>query len=670
MPAVRMPVHAAPQMAPSTTIVISQVYGGGGNSGALYTNDFIELHNVGNNTVSLSGWTIQYASATGTSFTSVTTSSLSGSLAPGQYYLVQLSGGSSCSGNPCGVALPTPDATGTINMAANAGKVALVNNSTLLSVSCPTGGNIIDFVGYGSTANCFEGSGPAPAPSATTADLRDPSGNSCSDTDINASDFTATTPNARNTASALTYCVATATPTGTATITPTDTTTNTPTNTGIATNTSTSTGTPTNTGTATPTGFLSVLINEVAWAGTGTSTLPNPDDEWIELYNPSNTNTIDLSGWVLKSNDNTPNVPLTGHSIPPKGFLILARKTGTFSDVTPDIIYGDTGTIALSNSGEILSLLDSNGTTIDTANISYGASKWAAGSASPTYASMERRGVVSDSPSSWFTFAGTPFAHDRNNNLINGTPGRDNWALSVTATPTRTPTITRTPTRTPTKFVTSTPTRIPPQPLLVINEFVPRPGHDWNNDGVINSGDEYIEILNHGVIDVNLSGYSLDDEVNVGSTPYRLPAITLKPGERHVFYGSETGLLLGDGGDGVRLLKPNGQLMDAYNYFVVRFPDESYCRLPDNGGADDWNQYCFPTPGLQNSLSESSVNPPTSGNAENLCPIADTLPQDFVLAECPPFGNNIWNRAYWDKFGWYDERYLPKSPGKWNVFVD
>jgi hypothetical protein len=214
------------------------------------------------------------------------------------------------------------------------------------------------------------------------------------------------------------------------------------------------------------------------------------------------------------------------------------------------------------------------------------------------------------------------------------------------------------------------PTALPPAPLLAINEFLPRPGHDWNLDGVINSGDEYIEILNHGVIDVNLSGYSLDDEVNIGSPPYRLPAITLKPGERHVFYGSETGLLLSDGGDGVRLLKPNGQLMDAYNYSVVRYPDESYCRLPDNGGADDWNQNCFPTPGLQNSLSGASVNPPKTGGEEELCPIADTLPQDFVLAECLPFGNRIWNPAYWDKLGWFDEKYLPESPGKWPLFAD
>ena len=198
---------------------------------------------------------------------------------------------------------------------------------------------------------------------------------------------------------------------------------------------------------------------------------------------------------------------------------------------------------------------------------------------------------------------------------------------------------------------------------------MPRPGHDWNGDGVVNVGDEFIELINHGVIDVNLSGYTLDDEVNIGSTPYHLPSITMRPGDRRVFYGIETGLLLSDGGDGVRLIKPNGQLGDAYNYRVVRFPDQSYCRLPDNGGLDDWNQNCFPTPGLQNSLG-SSVNPPVSADADNLCPIADTLPNDFVLAECPPYGINIWNAAYWDRTGWFGERFLPESPGKWNVFLD
>jgi hypothetical protein len=205
----------------------------------------------------------------------------------------------------------------------------------------------------------------------------------------------------------------------------------------------------------------------------------------------------------------------------------------------------------------------------------------------------------------------------------------------------------------------------------VINEFVPRPGRDWNNDGIVNVKDEYIEVLNHGTVNVNLgSGYSLDDEVNIGSAPYRLPAVTLRPGERYVFYGAETGLLLSDGGDGVRLLRPNGQLMDAYNYSVVGFPDQSFCRLPDNGGADDWNQTCFPTPGNQNSLGGESPVPAEGTSEELFCPIADTQPVEFSRAECEPYGNEIWRPEFWDETGWYGEKTLPEIESKWPVFAD
>ncbi|PKL93187.1 MAG: hypothetical protein CVV20_04940, partial [Gemmatimonadetes bacterium HGW-Gemmatimonadetes-1] len=72
-------------------VVISQVYGGGGNSGATLTNDFIELHNAGTAAVSLDGWSVQYASSAGTTWSRT---NLTGSIAPGGYYLVQQAQGS------------------------------------------------------------------------------------------------------------------------------------------------------------------------------------------------------------------------------------------------------------------------------------------------------------------------------------------------------------------------------------------------------------------------------------------------------------------------------------------------------------------------------------------------------------------------------------------------
>src|ERR1051326_6626579 len=168
-----------PAYAVSADITISQVYGGGGNAGAPYGNAFIELYNRGTASVAVTGWTVQYASATGSSWSKT---ALTGSIAPGHHYLVKESGGTT------GAALPTPDATGTIAMSATAGKVALVTNATALTCStgCATGAGVRDFVGYGTTASSSEGS-PTGNLSYTTAALR--AGGGATDTDHNAADF-------------------------------------------------------------------------------------------------------------------------------------------------------------------------------------------------------------------------------------------------------------------------------------------------------------------------------------------------------------------------------------------------------------------------------------------------------------------------------------------------
>lgn len=179
-------------------VVISQIYGGGGNSGALYTNDFVELHNRTAAPVSLSGWSLQYTSATGTSWGSQKTA-LTGSISAGGYLLVQMA-----SGGAAGTVLPAPDATGTTNLSATAGKIALVRSTTsLASVACPSDPAIADLVGYGATANCSEGA-PAPAPSNTTAIQRTDAG--CTDSANNATDFIAGAPLARNSSSAPWVC--------------------------------------------------------------------------------------------------------------------------------------------------------------------------------------------------------------------------------------------------------------------------------------------------------------------------------------------------------------------------------------------------------------------------------------------------------------------------------
>ena len=176
-------------------IVISQVYGGGGNSGATHRNDFVELFNRGASPTDISGWTLQYASATGSGWSATP---LSGVILPGQYYLIQEGMGQSGGG----AQLPTPDAAGGIGLSAASGKVALVSGSPLLSGSAPTDPRIVDFVGYG-TANFAEGAAAARL-SNTTAITR--AGGGCVDTNNNGSDFTRGAPSPRNSASPRSPC--------------------------------------------------------------------------------------------------------------------------------------------------------------------------------------------------------------------------------------------------------------------------------------------------------------------------------------------------------------------------------------------------------------------------------------------------------------------------------
>lgn len=200
--------------AANAQIVISQIYGGGGNSGSVFTNDFIELFNPSPTTafvVPAGGWSVQYLNVTATTTWSGKTDIPAGTtIQPGRYFLIQQAQGAGGT-----TPLPTPDLVGTIPMGGTGGKVAIVSNQTFLDETAfsaaPPGGsgpNIIDMVGYGG-ANRYEGSGPAPAPSNTTAIVR--GNNGCTDTNNNSSDFLVTTGGAgaivpRNSASAFWDC--------------------------------------------------------------------------------------------------------------------------------------------------------------------------------------------------------------------------------------------------------------------------------------------------------------------------------------------------------------------------------------------------------------------------------------------------------------------------------
>jgi uncharacterized protein len=186
----------------SAQVVISQVYGGGGNNtgSPTYKRDFVEIFNRGTTSVSLSGMSVQYGSSTGTgNWSSVF--ALSGNIGPGQYRLI-----ASGTTGTAGADLPTADFSGSVNFSASAGKIALVNSTVALSGACPTA-NALDVIGYGS-ANCSETS-PVGALSTTASAQR--LSNGCLDTGNNLSDFSVGTPVARNSSTAANSCSTTST---------------------------------------------------------------------------------------------------------------------------------------------------------------------------------------------------------------------------------------------------------------------------------------------------------------------------------------------------------------------------------------------------------------------------------------------------------------------------
>lgn len=281
---------------------------------------------------------------------------------------------------------------------------------------------------------------------------------------------------------------------------------------------------------------------------------------------------MSLDGWLL-TDDGDLTVSLSG-IIQPNGYFLLERSDDqTIADIPADLIYNG----SLTNGGETLRLTDSRGILIDSANFHGG--PWPAGDHA-SHASMERRGGE-DRPGNWATHTGYHgIGVDAAGHSIQGSPRQINSIF----------------------FPTPQPTWIPGK--LVINEVLIRPHFDWEGRGGVDTGDEFIEIINLGPSSVNLRGWILDDVEGSGSKPYALPDKTIKTGDYLVFFRSRTRIALNDGGDVVRLLSPDGRVIDQIAYLRVRAYNLSYGRLPDGSGRLLYG--LWPTPGKPNILFDES----------------------------------------------------------------
>jgi predicted extracellular nuclease/2',3'-cyclic-nucleotide 2'-phosphodiesterase (5'-nucleotidase family) len=189
-----------------TGLVINEVYGGGGNSGAAFTNDFIELYNPSSSPISVDGMSLQYRAAAPTGSTTPGTSNVfalpNKTVQPGGYFLVQAAPGTTVTDKPLPV---TPDAqtSGTnLNLSGTGGQIYLVDGTSPLDpgTGTITHPDVVDFVGWGTSTTSYEGTpvapatrNSAPATANGTSISRKVAGAVVQDTDSNASDFAAAT---------------------------------------------------------------------------------------------------------------------------------------------------------------------------------------------------------------------------------------------------------------------------------------------------------------------------------------------------------------------------------------------------------------------------------------------------------------------------------------------
>ncbi len=172
----------------SAQVVINEVYGGGGNTGAIYSSDFVELYNTSGTAVMLVNHSVQYQSSAGPAWT-VGAPLAAVTIPANGYYLIRLT-----AAGANGAALPTPDLVGSVNMSGATGKVALVAQTGALSSGCPS--TYVDLVAYGSpTLVCREGTQNAPTQSAAVSSQRVVDG---FDSNENGDDFANITPTPRN----------------------------------------------------------------------------------------------------------------------------------------------------------------------------------------------------------------------------------------------------------------------------------------------------------------------------------------------------------------------------------------------------------------------------------------------------------------------------------------
>jgi hypothetical protein len=295
------------------TLRISQVYTRGGEAGATYQNDFVEVFNAGNTDIDLMGWSMVVITFEGTTQQAKgATFNQSFKVAPGIHFLFRFAG-NGANGQPVPGDFPIITDT---SLGSTSGLIEILPPGVGYQAGCPPAtGTVTDFIGYG-TSTCSEGS-PAPVPPSNKSLTR--LSNGCTDTDNNLNDFALVDPNPRPFAAAPTSCLASPTPGLSPTPTPSPVPTVSP------------TPIPSPTLGPPPLGTLLRISQIYTRGGEAGATYQN---DFVEVFNASSS-TIDLKGWSMVVDTlEGPTQQAIGatfnnsFSVPP-GMHILFRFTGS-----------------------------------------------------------------------------------------------------------------------------------------------------------------------------------------------------------------------------------------------------------------------------------------------------------------------------------------------------
>ncbi|GAA5529284.1 hypothetical protein Hgul01_03090 [Herpetosiphon gulosus] len=333
---------------------------------------------------------------------------------------------------------------------------------------------------------------------------------------------------------------------------------------------------------------IGLVINEISPLG----------NEWIELYS-TNAQTLDLSSWSISDDSGTT--------------IRIAANTqisqGQFLTITLSSLLND--------SGDSVELAMADGRVVD--RLSY------------------------TKPLASTTWSRIPDAESWQNNAP-ATPNQPNRApqpTAISAIKTPKPTSTVKPTSTP--KATAKPKTAKPKPTaqptialqanypsLQINEILPAPrAIDWNADGETNSSDEWIELYNPNNVQVDLTGWQLDDTADAGSRPWRFPAGMRIASQGYlVIFASQSKLSLTNTGEEVRLLQPNGVVIDQVSYAKLDY-DQSWGRHPSN---QQWQLFAQPSPQQANNPVQSQPTKTMSLGQAQQAPIDSQVVVEGVVS--------------------------------------